>query len=54
MQAEISFAVVFEFLKGLQRLSIELNLVLPVNANISWLLMLLAQFSETYCRYAFF
>jgi hypothetical protein len=32
--------VVFEFFKCLQRLSIEINLFLPVNANISWLLML--------------
>jgi hypothetical protein len=43
----------FLFLKGLQRLSIEINLFLPVNANISWLIMVVAQFSKTDCRYAF-
>ncbi len=34
-------------------ISIEINLFLPVNANISWLILLLAQFSETDRRYAF-
>jgi hypothetical protein len=42
--------VVFEFLKCLQRLSIEINLFLPVNANLRWLIMLLAQVSQTVCR----
>ncbi len=32
--------VVFEFLQGLQAFSIEINKFLPVNANISWLTML--------------
>jgi hypothetical protein len=32
--------VVFEFSNYLQRLSIEINLFLPVNENISWLIML--------------
>ncbi len=45
--------VVVEFLKCLQRLSIEINLFLPVNVNISLLIMILAQFSETVCWYAF-
>jgi hypothetical protein len=44
------FVLNFIFLKCLQSLSIEINLFLPVNANISWLIMLLAQFSETDCR----
>jgi hypothetical protein len=34
--------VVFEFLKCLQRLSIEINLFPPVSANTSWLIMLVA------------
>ncbi len=45
--------MVFELLKGLQRLSIKINLFLLVNANISWLIILVAQFSETDCQYAF-
>ncbi len=32
--------LVFEFLKCLERLSIEINLFLPVNANTNWLIML--------------
>jgi hypothetical protein len=32
----------FEFLKCLQGLSIEINIFLPVNANTSWLIMLVA------------
>jgi hypothetical protein len=35
-------ADVFEYLKCLQRLAIEINLFLPVNVNISWLIMLVA------------
>ncbi len=46
--------MVFEFFNCLQSLPIEINLFLPVNANISWIIMLLANFSETVCRYAFF
>jgi hypothetical protein len=46
--------VVAEFFKCLQRLSIEINLFLPVNVNISWLIMSLAQISETVCWYVFF
>jgi hypothetical protein len=45
--------VVFEILKCLQRLFIEIKLFLPVNANISWLIMLAAQYSETGHRYTF-
>jgi hypothetical protein len=45
--------VVLEFLNGLQRLSVEINLYLPVNANTGWLIMLLAQFNETGYRDAF-
>ncbi len=45
--------MVFEFLKCLQRRSIEINLFLPVIANISWLIMLVAQYSETDSQYAF-
>jgi hypothetical protein len=36
--------VVFEFLECLQRLSITINLFLWVNANISWLIMLVVSF----------
>jgi hypothetical protein len=43
----------FEYLKCLQRLANEVNLFLPVNVNISWLIMLVARFSETDCRLAF-
>ncbi len=32
----------FEFLKCLQRLSIEINIFPPVDANTSWLIMLVA------------
>jgi hypothetical protein len=32
----------FEFLKCLWRLSIEINIFPPVNANTSWLIMLVA------------
>ncbi len=42
--------MVFEFLKFLKRFSIEINIFLPVNANISWLLKLVAQIGETDCR----
>jgi hypothetical protein len=34
--------VVFEFLQGLQTFSIETNIVLPLNAQTSWLIMLVA------------
>jgi hypothetical protein len=37
----------------LQRLSVEINRFLPVNASISWLTMLMTQFKETDCCYAF-
>ncbi len=32
---------------------IELKIFHPVNANTSWLLMLVAQYNETDCRFAF-
>ncbi len=44
--------IVIKWVSTLQRLSVEINLFLPVNANTGWLIMLLAQFGETGCRYA--
>jgi hypothetical protein len=34
-------------------ISIHSSILDPINANISWLIMLGAQYSETDCRYAF-